>query len=147
MGEINEEMIINGTYQDANDPVNFVIEEEKSSLRAGTLIIDVSCDEGMGFYFAKPTTFKKPILAIDHVDYYAVDHTPTYFWESASRSLSAALIVHLPSVLGGRSSWAQSLTIKNAINVEQGSIVKEAILKFQRRERDYPHRVSPPING
>jgi len=57
------------------------------------------------------------------------------------------LIVHLPSVLGGRSSWAQSLTIKNAINVEQGSIVKEAILKFQRRERDYPHRVSPPING
>jgi N5-(carboxyethyl)ornithine synthase len=49
--------------------------------------------------------------------------------------------------LGGRSSWAQSLTIKNAINVEQGSIVKEAILKFQRRERDYPHRVSPPING
>jgi N5-(carboxyethyl)ornithine synthase len=141
------EIIINGTYQDANDPVNFVIEEEKSSLRAGTLIIDVSCDEGMGFYFAKPTTFKKPILAIDHVDYYAVDHTPTYFWESASRSLSAALIVHLPSVLGGRSSWAQSLTIKNAINVEQGSIVKEAILKFQRRERDYPHRVSPPING
>ena len=29
------EIIINGTYQDANDPVNFVIEEEKSSLRAG----------------------------------------------------------------------------------------------------------------
>ena len=38
------EIIINGTYQDANDPVNFVIEEEKSSLRVGTLIIDVSCD-------------------------------------------------------------------------------------------------------
>ena len=132
--------------QDINDPVNFIIEEEKSSLRAGTLIIDVSCDEGMGFYFAQPTTFKNPILEIDHVNYYAVDHTPNYFWESASRSLSAALIVHFPSVLKGRSSWAQSLTIKNAINVEQGNIVKEAILKFQCRERDYPHRVSTSIN-
>ena len=74
------EIIINGTYQDTNDPVNFVIEEEKSSLRAGTLIIDVSCDEGMGFYFAQPTTFKEPILEIGNIDYYAVDHTPSYFW-------------------------------------------------------------------
>ena len=140
------EIIINGTYQDTNDPVNFVIEEEKSSLRAGTLIIDVSCDEGMGFYFAQPTTFKEPILEIGDIDYYAVDHTPSYFWESASRSISAALIVHLPSVLAGRSSWTQNMTIKNAINVDQGNVVKEAILKFQCRERDYPHRVSPLIN-
>ena len=96
----------------------------------------------MGFYFAKPTTFKKPILEIDHIDYYAVDHTPSYFWESASRSLSAALVVHLPSVLAGRSSWTLSMTIKNAINVDVGNVVKEAILKFQCRESNYPHLVS-----
>jgi len=62
------EIVINGIYQDTNDPVNFVIEEEKSSLRAGILILAVSCDEGMGFYFAQPTTFKKPKLEIDHVN-------------------------------------------------------------------------------
>lgn len=39
----------------------------------------------------------KPMLHIDTVDYYAVDHTPSYLWESASRSLSAALIVYLPT--------------------------------------------------
>jgi len=59
------EIVINGIYQDTNDPVNFVIEEEK---RAGILILAVSCDEGMGFYFAQPTTFKKPKLEIDHVN-------------------------------------------------------------------------------
>ena len=136
------EIIINGTYQDTNDPINFVLKEEKFRLKAGALIIDVSCDEGMGFYFAKPTTFKNPIISIDHIDYYAVDHTPSYFWESASRSISAALVVHLESVLGGSSSWAQNATIKNAINVDEGVVVKEAILKFQNRETDYPHLVS-----
>jgi hypothetical protein len=139
---INEsEIIINGTYQDTDDPIDFIIEKEKSWLKPGTLIIDVSCDEGMGFYFAKPTTFKNPIISVDNIDYYAVDHTPSYFWESASRSISAAMIVHLPSVLGGRTSWKQNETIQNAINIDKGVIVKDTILRFQNRQKAYPHLV------
>ncbi|WP_417888169.1 N(5)-(carboxyethyl)ornithine synthase [Zunongwangia sp.] len=139
---INEsEIIINGTYQDTGDPIDYVIEEEKSMLKPGSLIIDVSCDEGMGFYFAKPTTFKNPIIALDNIDYYAVDHTPSYFWESASRSISAALLVHVSSVISGRESWNENKTIKNAINVDKGVIVKEHILRFQNRHNNYPHIV------
>ena len=144
---INEsEIIINGTYQDTDDPIDYVKEEEKSMLKPGSLIIDVSCDEGMGFYFAKPTTFKNPIIAIDNIDYYAVDHTPSYFWESASRSISAALMVHVPSVISGRKSWNENKTIKNAINIDKGVIVKEHILRFQNRNADYPHKVNESMN-
>ena len=32
--------------------------------------------------------------------------------------------------------------IKNAINIDEGVVVKEAILRFQNRETDYPHLVS-----
>ena len=143
---INEsEIIINGTYQDTDDPINYVNENEKSMLKPGSLIIDVSCDEGMGFYFAKPTTFKNPMIAIDKIDYYAVDHTPSYFWESASRSISAALIVHLPTVITGRESWKQNETIKNAINVDKGVIVKDTILRFQNRKTTYPHKVNESV--
>ena len=139
---INEsEIIINGTYQDTDDPIDFVIKDEKSRLKPGTLIIDVSCDEGMGFYFAKPTTFKNPIISVDQIDYYAVDHTPSYFWESASRSISAALVVHLPSVIMGRESWKLNDTIQNAINIDKGVIVKDNILRFQNRQKAYPHLV------
>jgi alanine dehydrogenase len=137
---INEsEIIINGTFQDTDNPLDFVRKDEKSCLRPGSLIIDVSCDEGMGFYFAKPTTFKDPLISIDNIDYYAVDHTPSYFWESASRSISAALIVHVPSVINGRTSWQENKTIHNAINIDKGMIVKDNILSFQNREAIYPH--------
>ena len=141
-----EKTKINGIYQDTDNPINFANECEKSRLKSGTLIIDVSCDEGMGFYFAKPTSFKDPILFIDKIDYYAVDHTPSYFWESASRSISAALMVHVPSVISGRESWNENKTIKNAINVDKGAIVKEHILRFQNREADYPHNVKRQEN-
>ncbi|MFK5957543.1 MAG: N(5)-(carboxyethyl)ornithine synthase [Lutibacter sp.] len=133
------EIIINGTYQDTDNPIDFVTEEEKDSLKPGSLIIDVSCDEGMGFYFAKPTTFKKPMLNIDNIDYYAVDHTPSYLWESASRSISAALIFYLPIILEGHKSWINNPTIQKAINVDNGVIKKESILTFQNRMPDYPH--------
>ena len=136
------EIIINGTFQDPNDPFDFVIEEDKSRLKPGTLIIDVSCDEGMGFYFAKPTSFKEPMIFVDQIDYYAVDHTPSYYWESASRSISAAMIVYLSTVINGKESWMQNATIKNAINVDKGVIVKDAILKFQNRQKAYPHLVN-----
>jgi len=133
------EIIINGTYQDTDNPINFIIEEEKETLKPGTLIIDVSCDEGMGFYFAKPTTFENPIIHVDKIDYYAVDHTPSYLWESASRSISAALIVYLPTILGGHKSWLENPTIQNAINTDKGVIKKESVLTFQNRLPDYPH--------
>jgi len=140
---INEsEIIINGTYQDTDNPIDYVNEDEKSCLKPGSLIIDISCDEGMGFYFAKPTTFKVPMIAIDNIDYYAVDHTPSYYWESASRSISAALIVHVPSVISGRESWNENKTIQNAINVDNGVIVKDHILRFQNRRADYPHHIN-----
>lgn len=135
------EIIINGTYQDTDDPIDFVIEEEKSSFMPGTLIIDVSCDEGMGFYFAKPTSFKHPMFCVDKVDYYAVDHTPSYYWESATRSISAALIVHLATVLEGRAAWKINKTIEQAINVDKGVILKENVLRFQNRHVAYPHLV------
>jgi N5-(carboxyethyl)ornithine synthase len=137
---INEsDIIINGTFQEPDNPLMFVTEAEKTCLRSGCLIIDVSCDEGMGFYFAKPTTFREPIFKVGRVDYYAVDHTPTYLWESASRSISAALIVHIPSVVAGRESWQQNETIRRAVNIDAGVVVKPAILSFQHRKPNYPH--------
>ena len=137
------EIIVNGTLQEPDHPILFVTEDEISSLKPGCLIIDVSCDEGMGFFFAKPTTFKNPMFKIGKVDYYAVDHTPSYLWESASRSISAALVVHLPTVLAGYKSWLQNETIRQAVNIDAGVIQKPDIISFQNREAFYPHA---PIN-
>jgi N5-(carboxyethyl)ornithine synthase len=133
------DIIVNGTLQDPDQPMLYVGEEERSYLKPNCLIIDVSCDEGMGFFFAKPTSFERPMFKIGLVDYYAVDHTPSYLWESASRSVSAALIVHLPTVMEGHESWQQNETIRRAVNIDAGVIQNSTILSFQKRQPFYPH--------
>ena len=59
------DIIVNGIFQKTENPIDFVTETESSCLKPNSLIIDVSCDEGMGFFFAKPTTFKKPMSKYD----------------------------------------------------------------------------------
>ena len=142
---INEsDIIVNGIFQEPDHPLLYVTEQEQSSLKPGCLIIDVSCDDGMGFYFARPTTFKDPMFKVGQVDYYAVDHTPSYLWESASRSISAALVVHLATVLDGHAGWQKSETIRWAVNTDAGVIQKPAILSFQNRQSAYPHAFIDP---
>ena len=133
------DIMVNGTFQETENPMHYVTEAESSCLKPNSLIIDVSCDEGMGFFFAKPTTFKNPMFKYESIDYYAVDHTPSYLWESATRSISAALIVYLPPVLAGRDSWQKDETIRRAINIDAGVIQNTSILSFQHRETNYPH--------
>jgi N5-(carboxyethyl)ornithine synthase len=139
------DIIVNGAFQETENPVHFVIEAESSTMKPNSLIIDISCDEGMGFSFAKPTTFKNPMFKYETVDYYAVDHTPSYLWESATRSISAALIVYLPVFLEGRHGWQKNDTIRRAINIDRGVIQNPSILSFQKREPLYPHATLTPV--
>ncbi|TAA41813.1 N(5)-(carboxyethyl)ornithine synthase [Corallincola spongiicola] len=139
------DIIVNGTFQNTEHPIDFVTQAEGAKLKPKSLIIDVSCDEGMGFFFAKPTTFETPIIQYGSVDYYAVDHTPSYLWESATRSISAALIVYLPTVLAGRDAWQQDETIRRAINIDDGVIKNDAILSFQNRAVQFPHLYRDPV--
>jgi len=133
------DIMVNGTFQNTDQPINFVIESEQACLKPNSLIIDVSCDEGMGFFFAKPTSFKNPMFKYQTIDYYAVDHTPSFLWESATRSISAALIVYLPAVLAGREHWHSNETVQKAITIDAGVIKNSAILSFQQRSPNYPY--------
>jgi len=135
------DILVNGTFQVLDQPVTFVNEDETSSLKPGCLIIDISCDEGLGFHFAKPTSFKNPMFKVGLADYYAVDHTPSYLWEGASWCVSGALIGYLPVVMGGPDRWEKNETIRRAIEIQDGVVRNPSILSFQNRSSEYPYDV------
>ena len=56
----------------------------------------------MGFSWARPTSFDDPTFVVgDNVTYYAVDHSPSYLWNSATWEISEALLPHIETVLAG----------------------------------------------
>ncbi len=135
------DIIVNCVLQDTEAPLTFLTNDDLATLVPGTLVIDVSCDEAMGFEWAHPTTFIEPTFVVgDGVLYYAVDHSPSYLWNSATWENSEALLPFLPAVLGGPDAWKADDTIRRAIEIQDGVIQNPAIASFQGRAAEYPHR-------
>ncbi|KAA0098956.1 alanine dehydrogenase [Mycolicibacterium sp. P1-18] len=134
------DVVVNCVLQDPNAPLVFLSEADLPAFRSGSLLIDVSCDAGMGFSWAQPTTFEDPSFVVgDNVTYYAVDHSPSWLWNAATWEISEALIPYLPTVLGGPTSWDEDETVRRAIEIREGTIVNPDILAFQDRSPEYPH--------
>lgn len=134
------DIVVNCTLQDPNRPLLYLRESDLEAFRPGSLIVDVSCDEGMGFEWARPTTFTEPMFTVGgNINYYGVDHSPSYLWNSASWEISEALLGFVPAVMGGPGAWTASETLRRAIEIQDGVIANPAILEFQRRGAGYPH--------
>ncbi|MBF8187031.1 N(5)-(carboxyethyl)ornithine synthase [Nonomuraea sp. K274] len=136
----DHDIVVNCVLQNTDSPLMFVTEDDLAAFAPGTLIIDVSCDEGMGFSWARPTSFTEPMLKVgDNIDYYGVDHSPSYLWNSATWEISEALLPHLRTVLSGPKTWDEGDTVRRAIEIRDGVIQNPAILSFQHRSPSYPH--------
>jgi len=134
------DIIVNCVLQDTDRPLMFMTDDDLADVTPGSLIVDVSCDEAMGFSWARPTTFIDPTFVVgDNVRYYAVDHSPSYLWNSSTWSISEALMPFLGTILGGSDAWAADPTIRRAIEIRDGVVQNPAILSFQARDPKHPH--------
>jgi alanine dehydrogenase len=134
------DIVVNCTLQDPNGPQIFMAENDLVDMTPGSMIVDVSCDQGMGFSWAKPTSFEQPTFIVgDGVLYYAVDHSPSYLWNSATWEISEALLPFLGAVIGGPLAWDANATIRRAIEIRDGVVQNPAILSFQGRAAMHPH--------
>ncbi|MEV5084751.1 N(5)-(carboxyethyl)ornithine synthase [Streptomyces sp. NPDC001698] len=139
------DIIVNCVLQDTDAPLMFVTEEELALFRPGAFFIDVACDEGMGFAWARPTTFGEPMLTVGAgCHYYAVDHSPSHLWNSATWEISEALLPYLRKVMSGPAAWEADPTVRKAIEIRDGVVLNPKILSFQHRTAAYPHTPRDP---
>lgn len=127
-------IIFNGVLQDVNNPLMFIEDAYGlSKLKDNVGIIDISCDKGMAFYFAEPTSFENPTIDLGRgITYYSVDHTPTYLWNAATREISKALLTVLSTIVDPK-KWMDDEIIRNSIDIKNGLIVNNKINTFQNR--------------
>jgi alanine dehydrogenase len=142
------DIVVNCILQDTDEPLMFVTCDELELFTPGSLFVDVSCDEGMGFEWARPTSFAEPMFTVGHdVSYYAVDHSPSHLWNSATWEISEALIPFLATVMSGRDAWDADQTIGRAIEIRDGVVQNPRILSFQHRSATFPHAMQAPGSG
>jgi N5-(carboxyethyl)ornithine synthase len=70
-----------------------------------------------------------PIYEIDGIFHYAVDHTPSIFYKTISKSLSEEVSKFIDSLIEDN----MSQLLRNALIVENGNIIDQRINQFQGR--------------
>ena len=130
------DIIVNGVLQDPNHPDMYIHEHDISKFTKTCLVIDISCSSCMGFSFARPTDFVNPILNFGNIKYYAVDHTPTLLWNSATWEISNSILPYLPFIV----EQSDNKDLIDVTDIKDGTILNRDIISFQHRSVVYPYK-------
>ena len=126
------DIIVNGIMQDVLHPYYFLFQKDLKNTH-NKLIIDLSCDDHMGFDFACSTSIDNPIINIEDNFYYAVDHVPTLAWKEISVDISEKLLPILNGFLIGKFDNALYETLINATEIQDGKIRNKTIAQYQNK--------------
>ncbi len=84
----------------------------------GTLLIAASCDEHGAIESSIPTTMKEPIYTMDGVIHYAVDYTPSIFFQESSQFISTVVATYLDDLMSGKSNQV----LEEALITKEGQL-------------------------
>jgi alanine dehydrogenase len=95
-------------------------------MRPGSVIVDVSVDQGGCVETTRPTTWADPTYVVDGVVHFAVTNMPGAVPRTSSQALSTAL---LPYVLRLASEGEGDPVLEAATNVRDGKIVHPGVAR------------------
>ena len=102
----------------ARTPV-VVSREMVAGMRPGSVIVDLSIDQGGCIETARPTTLSNPTYVENEVIHYCVTNVPGQYPRTASRALAAAVAPRLRAL----ALDAEEFLLANALNVADGELV------------------------
>lgn len=123
------DVVVNCILWDTSRTDHIIYKEDLKRMKKGALIIDISCDKNGGVETCIPTSIENPTYIIDGVMHYAVDHTPSIFYKTISKSLSE----ETSKVIDMLIEDTPNQYLKDALIIERGEILDQRIKKFQKR--------------
>jgi N5-(carboxyethyl)ornithine synthase len=113
------DVIVNAVLWDTTRKDHIIYKTDLPKLKKGAIIIDVSCDRNGAIETSVPTSIENPTYYVDGILHYAVDHTPSIFYKSASIMLSDIVSGYVDNLITGELDEVLS----NAIIIKDGVVV------------------------
>ena len=96
------------------------------SMEPGSVLVDISIDQGGCFETSKPTTYAHPTYVVDGVTHFCVTNMPGAVPQTSSQAICAAILPYV-NRLASDKNWKKFEPLKRGINVEGGKIVHPAL--------------------
>ena len=123
------DVIVNAVLWDTKRTDHIIYREDLKRMKRGALIIDISCDCHGGIETSVPTSLEDPIYYVDGIAHYVVDHTPSLFYKTISKSLSQVCTDYLNDIIDDK----KNEVLQRALIIENGKILDNRIIEFQNR--------------
>lgn len=125
----NADLVIGAVLIPGASAPRLVTHDMLSRMQAGSVIVDVSIDQGGCFATSKPTTHENPTYVIDGVVHYCVANMPGAVPRTSTVALNNATLPFVLSLanLGYKEAMRRNSHLLNGLNVANGKITHQAV--------------------
>ncbi len=99
--------------------------EQVASMQPGSVLADISVDQGGCIETTRPTTYEEPTYVASGVTHFCVTNMPGAVPRTASKALCASLMPYLLRLT--EPDWRQDPALAAGINVDRGEVVHPAL--------------------
>jgi alanine dehydrogenase len=95
------------------------------SMEKGSVMVDISIDQGGCFETSKPTTWKDPTYVVDGVTHFCVTNMPGAVPQTSTQAISAAILPYVQRL--AQKNWRKDVILASGLNVDAGKLVHPAL--------------------
>jgi alanine dehydrogenase len=114
---LTADVVIGAVHSPEGKTPCLISEEIVSRMKEGSVIIDVSIDQGGCFETSKPTTLRDPVYKVHGVTHYCVPNIPSKVPHTASQALNNIMV---PIILDLGNAGGVDQLLKRDYGVRQG---------------------------
>jgi len=128
---LEADLVIGAVLIPGSAAPKIVTKELIREMQPGSVVVDVSIDQGGCIETSRMTTFDNPTFLVDDVVHYCVANMPGAVPRTSSFALNNATLpyVHRLADLGYRQALLQDKHFLNGLNVYRGNVTYEAVAK------------------
>ena len=119
------DLLIGAILQTGSRAEHLITREMVKSMQPGSVVVDISVDQGGCIETTHPTTYANPTYVEEGVVHFTVTNMPGAVPKTATQALSAALIPHVLEI--AQPDWRSCNSLIRGINVDAGNIVHPAL--------------------
>jgi alanine dehydrogenase len=106
-------------------------------MKKGSLIVDVSVDQGGCVETSRPTTHDDPVFVVDGIVHYCVSNMPGAYPRTSTIALTNATLPYIRVIAdkGVERAAQEDPVIQSALNTHRGKIVHKALAESMKTGR------------
>ncbi len=130
------DLVIGAVLVPGSSTPKIVTEDMIKRMQPGSVVVDVSIDQGGCFETSHPTTFDNPTYIVDEIVHYCVANMPGAVPRTAAYALNNATLPFIIEIAdkGYQKALMENIYLRNGLNVYKGRITHKAVAHDLNKE-------------